>query len=114
MSAIFTCGARCGASVDAVAQRTALESEFQRRRLSLPARFDAPERKLWQPGYGAEARRSLLTAGRTIDDVLAIVRPFIDPVLDGSATGSWDPVEATWRSSSRGRRIDASPGGAER
>ena len=86
-----------GASVDAAAQRTALDSEFERRSLTLPQRFDVPDRQLWQVGYAAEAGRSLLAIGRTLDEALAIVRAFIDPVLDGSAQGSWDPSAARWR-----------------
>jgi hypothetical protein len=49
-----------GASVDATAQRAALESEFARRGHALPDHFDIPDRALWIPGYAAEARRSLL------------------------------------------------------
>jgi hypothetical protein len=28
----------------------------------------------------------------TLDEALAIVRPFVDPLLDGSAAGRWDPA----------------------
>lgn len=87
-----------GASVGATAQRAALESEFDRRGLTLPGHFDVPDRGLWEPGYAAEARRSALAVGRTLDEALTIVRAFVDPVLDGSATGSWDTAAATWRS----------------
>jgi len=52
-----------GASVSAGEQRLALESEFRRRGLTLPSSFDVPDRSLWEPGYAAEARRSLLTVG---------------------------------------------------
>lgn len=86
------------ASVDAVAQRTALASEFDRRRLVLPDRFDVPDRRLWAPGYAAEAKRSILVLGRSLDAALERVRAFVDPVLNGSATGSWRPAEGvgTW------------------
>jgi len=33
--------------------------------------FDVPDRSLWGPGYAAQARRSLLTVGRTLDEALA-------------------------------------------
>jgi hypothetical protein len=46
-----------GASVAAEAQRTAIQSEFARRGLELPTAFDIPDRRLWQAGYAAEARR---------------------------------------------------------
>jgi hypothetical protein len=86
-----------GAAVAADAQRAAIVSEFVRRGLSMPKRFDVPDRDLWQPGYAAAARDSLLAAGRTLDDALAIVRPFLDPLLDGTASGSWNPEVQQWR-----------------
>lgn len=85
-----------GASVAAEEQRTALMSEFERRALPMPERFDVPERGLWEPGYAAEARRSLLKTGQTLDDALAIVRPFIDPVLGETASGAWDKERREW------------------
>jgi hypothetical protein len=47
-----------GASVQAADQTAALVAEFDRRRLSLAAAFDVPDRRLWESGYAAEARRS--------------------------------------------------------
>jgi hypothetical protein len=47
-------------------------------------------------GYAAEARRSLLPPGRTLDEALNLVRLFIDPLLDQSATGHWDPGSRQW------------------
>lgn len=85
-----------GASVAADVQRDALVSEFQRRGLQLPTRFDVPDHRLWDTGYGREALRSLLRIGQTLDEALAIVRPFIDPLLDASASGSWDPAGRRW------------------
>jgi hypothetical protein len=63
-----------GASVPAEGQHAALASEFQRRLLPLPGTFDVPDRRLWEAGYAAEARRSLLTVGRSLDEALALVR----------------------------------------
>jgi hypothetical protein len=85
------------ASVPAAGQVAALVSEFDRRQLELPASFDVPDRRLWEPGYAAEARRSLLTAGRTLNEALTLVKPFADPLLDRSATGHWDPGSLRWR-----------------
>jgi hypothetical protein len=85
-----------GASVRADALRTALLSEFERRGQPIPEEFDIPDRALWVPGYGAEARRSLLKTGQTLDEALAIVRPFIDPVLNGDAVGVWDRDRREW------------------
>jgi hypothetical protein len=86
-----------GASVSAAAQITALVSEFDRRQLNLPASFDVPDRRLWASGYAAEARRSLLAAGRTLNEALTIVKPFIDPLLDQTATGHWDLCSRQWQ-----------------
>ncbi|MGH2862970.1 MAG: nucleotidyl transferase AbiEii/AbiGii toxin family protein [Solirubrobacteraceae bacterium] len=84
------------ARVDAASQINALESEASRRDVSLPERFDVPDRILWESGYAAEARRSLLPIARGLDEALDVVRPFTDSLLDGSARGSWDPEARTW------------------
>jgi hypothetical protein len=86
-----------GGSVAAKAQRAALESEFARRGLQLPDHFDAPDRTRWRPGYAAEAQRSLLTAEQTLDDAIARVGLFLNPLLNGTADGQWDPERQTWR-----------------
>jgi hypothetical protein len=84
------------AQVDAEPQLAALRSEASRRGIRLPTRFDVPDRQLWKPGYHAEARRSLLPVGRTLDEALETVRPFADPLLDGTAQGSWSPDDHRW------------------
>ena len=85
-----------GSAVDAERQTRALVSQFGRRGLELPRRFSVPDRALWNTGYGTEARRSLLPLAHELDEALAIFCPFIDPVLDGSARGTWLPREARW------------------
>ncbi len=85
-----------GASVGAEAQLTALRAQTDRRGIDLPAQFDVPDRTLWEPGYAAEAGRSLLPRARTLDEALAIVRPFLDPLLGGSAAGGWDREHGRW------------------
>jgi hypothetical protein len=86
-----------GTSVRAEAQRIALASEFERRQLPLPETFDVPDRTLWEAGYNAEARRSLLTVGRTLDEALPLIRRFIDPLLNGTASGPWDRDLRQWQ-----------------
>jgi hypothetical protein len=71
-----------GASVEAMSQIRALRSEANRRNVTLSERFDVPDRALWEGGYAREAARSLLRVGRTLDDALEIVRPFLNPLLD--------------------------------
>jgi hypothetical protein len=84
------------ASVIAGPQIAALRSEADRREMGLPSGFAVPDRELWERGYAAEAARSLLRVARTLDEALATVTPFLDPLLDGTATGAWDPRSATW------------------
>jgi hypothetical protein len=87
-----------GASVNAETQLIALAAQAERRGVALRARFDVPDRALWEPGYAAEAGRSLLPVAHTLDDALAVVAPFLDPLLDGSATGGWDSARRLWTS----------------
>ncbi len=84
------------AAVEAEPQLTALRSEAQWRGLQLPGRFAVPDRGLWESGYAAEAGRSLLSIARTLDEAVATVAPFLDPLLDGTARGRWEPQNARW------------------
>lgn len=84
------------AAVDAGSQSAALASEASRRGLQLPAAFDVPDRTLWEPGYRAEAKRSLLDVALRLDDALATVKPFLDPILNGTALGVWRPGASEW------------------
>jgi hypothetical protein len=86
-----------GASVGAGRQLAALASEAERRGVALPTRFDIPDRALWERGYAAEAGRSLLPVGRTLAEALAIVGSCVDPLLDRTASGRWDPKSGRWR-----------------
>ncbi len=79
------------------AQKVAIASETARRGLELPNRFAVPDRFLWEPGYAAEARRSHLQNAKYLDEAIEIVRPFVDRLLDGSASGRWDPTSRKWR-----------------
>jgi hypothetical protein len=87
-----------GASVDAEQQVEAVRSEAGRRGVSLPEVFDVPDRQQWERGYAKEARASLLRDAATLDEALAIVRPFLDPVLSRDARGRWDHARREWRS----------------
>lgn len=83
-------------SVEAEPQIAALRSEAARRGMRLPSRLTVPDRALWEPGYAAEARRSLLQSARTLDEALAAVSPFGDPLLDGTARGTWRQHDQRW------------------
>lgn len=84
------------ASAKATAQMNALASEAKRRGITLPKHFGVPARDQWEPGYAAEARRSLLPVAQTLDEALDVVSPFLDPLLDGTAVGTWDPKQGRW------------------
>jgi Nucleotidyl transferase AbiEii toxin, Type IV TA system len=83
-------------SVAAGPQIAALRSEADRRDIPLPDRLTVPDRPLWGPGYGAEARRSLLQSALTLEEALAVVGPFADPLLDGTARGTWHRHDQRW------------------
>lgn len=83
-------------SVPADLQMAALASEAQRRGTVMPESFDVPDRGLWERGYAAEAGRSLLPTAPTLDEALTVVRPFVDPLLAGTAIGRWDPKLGCW------------------
>lgn len=84
------------ATVEAEPQRAALVSEADRRGIALPKTFSVPDRELWDKGYAAEARRSLLDKALSLEDALTVVAPFLDPLLDGTAAGIWDPESGRW------------------
>jgi hypothetical protein len=84
------------ADVAAEPQMRALHMESRRRVLELPPTFDAPDRDLWTPGYRAEARRATGLSALELDDALTVVKPFLDPLLAGSATGAWQPGQRAW------------------
>lgn len=83
-------------SVVAELQRTALASEAERRGMPLPAVFDVPDHAIWERGYAAEAGRSLLPIAHTLDEALSVVRPFVEPLLAGTAAGRWDSRRGDW------------------
>ena len=82
--------------VGADEQRTAILSELDRRGLTNPGHFGVPDRAIWEAGFTKVARKTVGLVARTLDDALAFVVPFVDPVLDWSATGTWDPAAGRW------------------
>jgi hypothetical protein len=84
------------APVEAPAQIVALRSEAKRRSIELPTTFTVPDRQAWKRGYEAEAARSLLNVAATLEEALKLMSRFADPLLDGSARGTWDPSAETW------------------
>jgi hypothetical protein len=83
------------APIAADAQATALLSELRRRGLDKPDRFDVPDRVLWEKGYEAEALRSQLE-NQSLDEAVALVGLFVDPILSATAVGTWSPEQRGW------------------
>jgi hypothetical protein len=82
--------------IEARGQHYALFSEFARRGIEPPTHFAVPDRALWESGYAREAARSLLDGAHTLDDALAGITPFLDPLLAGKDDGTWDPSSRSW------------------
>jgi len=85
------------ATLDATALTTALSSEAERRDLALPSRIAAPTGRDWPRGYAGVARGVPGLQERDLSSALETVGLFIDPVLAGTARGSWDPATLRWR-----------------
>lgn len=85
-----------GATFRAELQLEALRSEFARRQIEVPMTFDVPDRELWKRGYEAEVQRSILEGIQTLDEALAVVRGFLDPLFQGRCAGKWNPDTLTW------------------
>lgn len=85
-----------GASVDAQHAMSSLHSEAARRHVALPESFDVPDRARWEGGYAKEAAASIPADASTVDEALAVVRPFLDPLLQRSARGRWSPGQFAW------------------
>ncbi len=90
-----------GASIAAEQQLRSLRSEAERRGVTLPQTFEVPDRALWEPGYARGAAQSVLADAHTLDEALAIVRPFVNPLLQGTASGRWDHEHGAWTESAR-------------
>lgn len=82
--------------VDAEAVRTAIRSEASRRHLTLPDSLAIPSTPDWPAGFARELRNAPAAVDRTLDAALSTARCFIDPILQGSAAGVWDPASLSW------------------
>ena len=78
---------------DAIA---AVRAQASRRDLVLPATFQIPDLGHWSRHYPLEARKVRGLTEQALDDAVNTVRPFVDPILAGTATGSWDPLTFRW------------------
>lgn len=91
------------ATIDATELTTGLSSEAERRGLALPSRIATPTGRDWPRGYAGVARDVPHMQERDLSSALETVSLFIDPVLTGTARGSWDPATLRWLD------VDAAP-----
>lgn len=81
--------------VNAKKLRRALEVEAGVRSLALPDIFEVPAQ--WGARYAKLASKvPACEAHRSVDAAKALMRSFIDPVLDGSAAEAWDHTRLDW------------------
>jgi len=64
----------------------------------LPDSFDVPDRAMWVRGYRSDAHRKVGQVAVELDEALAIVRGFLDPLLAAVAAGQWNPSAQRWES----------------
>jgi len=80
----------------------ALRNEAERRRsvgidLTLPERFEPPGPQ-WEANYPAAAALVLGLEGcRTFLEASEAASVFLNPLLDGTASGTWNPSQAAWQ-----------------
>ena len=84
------------AHVSADDAMAAVRAQARLRDVVLPGRFDIPDLDHWSRHYPLEARKVRGLTEQTLGDAVSIVGSFVDPILAGTATGSWDPVTLRW------------------
>lgn len=73
----------------------AVTTEQQRRAMTIPADLPTPSRQ-WATGYNRLAARLLPQHLNRIAPALEHLRTFAQPVLNATATGTWQSATATW------------------
>ncbi|MEU4289457.1 nucleotidyl transferase AbiEii/AbiGii toxin family protein [Kribbella sp. NPDC026596] len=83
-------------AIDAMRATEALNDEAKRRELNLPHKLVAPSEH-WEAGYARTASGTMLTPElRTIDSALETVARCMEPILGGTAEGTWNPASMRW------------------
>jgi Nucleotidyl transferase AbiEii toxin, Type IV TA system len=85
-------------SVEAPALMRAVQTEALRRDLTLPDRVTLPERGDWRAGYAREVRNAPAVVDRDLDAAAVLAGRFLDPILSGTAKGTWQPDALAWSS----------------
>ncbi len=81
--------------IEAAALHKALMSEYQHRDLETPTRVELPSDD-WIDGYENQANDVPDFDYETADEGLAVARAFLNPILEGRTTGSWNPATLEW------------------
>lgn len=84
-------------TIDAAMLTAAIEAERLHRSLPRIEAFAAPSE--WEKPYSTDAKVVAECDGyRTLDDAVAFIRRFLDPVLSGDQPrGTWSPSQLAWR-----------------
>ena len=81
--------------VDADLMRLALSSEQRRRGIDPGGTLELPSAD-WRDGFEKIVSEAPGVPQLDADAAIVLVRRFVDPILDGSASGLWDPQELLW------------------
>jgi hypothetical protein len=81
--------------IDADQLTVAVRAGAAHRALLLPERLAIPDTPLWRHGYPARAREAA-RAVPDFDQAMALVTALLDPALQGTARGTWNPRTASW------------------
>jgi Nucleotidyl transferase AbiEii toxin, Type IV TA system len=81
--------------VDAAALSLAIRVGTAHRGLPLPRRFTVPDLELWRRGYPARAKEAAI-AVPDFETAVRTVGALLNPILDGTALGTWNPDTARW------------------
>jgi hypothetical protein len=82
-------------TVQAAEAHDAIVTECHLRRLPVPEAFSVPS--TWGRGYARIAAQTAPAVGyESVEMAMDLMRRFLDPVLAGTARGTWDPATLEW------------------
>lgn len=81
--------------ISAPALRVAILAGTTHRSLSVPDHFAVPDDAVWRRGYPRSAADAPGPMP-TFDEAVSLASALPNPVLDGAASGIWDPETASW------------------
>lgn len=83
-------------SFDADRLKQAVTGELRQRDLRNPGAFTVPDEASWRRGWASPKNKARPLASVPFDTAVTRVKSFLDPVLDGTAKGRWDPEAGRW------------------